>query len=262
MEQQTQENKFESRKYWITLPSFYADKATLSLSVIDSDCKVMVRIASVLPGAEGRPQAGQQKYDHKNAANFALNIFEVQALVSAYRYGIVANEPVSFLHQNNNASIIATFGTFNGRFNFSIRNVATGMSHQYFFNSHKAGKDSQTYIPHEVELFVNMLESVVKDVVMLSSKFLPASQTQTNQRVVYNQQSVQQPQQVQQNYQQQVYQQPAPQPQQVFNQQPAPANQYSSAPGTVAQQPMNPMTPQGNGLPSSSNEQNVGMFDF
>lgn len=243
MEQQIQDNKFESRKYWISLPAFYADKSTLSLSVIDSDCKVMLRIASVLPGMEGRPQAGQQKYDHKGAANFALNIFEIQAIVSAYRYGIVANEPVSFVHQNNNASIIATFGTFNGRYNFSIRNVTTGSSHQYFFNAHRAGKDSQTFIPHEVELFVNMLESVIKNSVMLSAKFIPAAQVfNKQQNNGYQQPTTQQPQMTapQQMVQQTMAQQPASQI--------APQQQMTA--------------PQTGGLPQSLNDQNVEMFNF
>lgn len=258
MEQQNQENKFESRKYWISLPAFYADKSTMSLSVIDSDCKVMIKIASVLPGMEGRPQAGQQKYDHRNASNFALNIFEVQAIVSAYRYGIVANEPVSFLHQNNNASIIATFGTFNGRYNFSIRNTATGSSHQYFFNAHKAGKDSQTYIPHEVDLFVNMLESVLANSVLLSAKFLPAAQvfnnTQQNRQQGngYQQPMNQQPAMTQ--YQNTSYQQPMPQ-------QVVPQQSQMATPQQPVKQPQM-ATPQPNGLPQSLNDQNVEMFNF
>lgn len=262
MEQQIQDNKFESRKYWISLPAFYADKSTLSLSVIDSDCKVMLRIASVLPGMEGRPQAGQQKYDHKGAANFALNIFEIQAIVSAYRYGIVANEPVSFVHQNNNASIIATFGTFNGRYNFSIRNVTTGSSHQYFFNAHRAGKDSQTFIPHEVELFVNMLESVIKNSVMLSAKFIPAAQVfNKQQNNGYQQPMTQQPTQ---QYQNAGYQQPMQQPKPQMT-----APQQMVQQPQIVQQPASQMTPQPQmaapqtgGLPQSLNDQNVEMFNF
>lgn len=258
METTTIENKFEARKYWISFPSFYADKSMLTMSLIDSDAKVMLKITPVLPGAEGRPVEGQQKYDHKNGSTFALNIFEIQALVTAYRYGYNMNEPTTFLHVNKGTNIICSFGTYNGRFNISIRNLGTQVSHQYFFNSMKLNKDSQTYINHETELFISMLESVLKELVLVCAKTIPAAQVSTTQQSsTYTQQKspayTNAPMQQQNNNMQQPMMQQQPQ---VMAQQP-----MTQQPMANVQSAMNNNSP----LPNSNN-MNEGMapsnFDF
>lgn len=205
------ETQYGSVNYWLQLHQFYSKKSSMSVTLVDSDGKVMIKVIPALdPNAQGRPQAGVAAFNYKAALNFTLNIAEIQAIITAYRRGMLMNEQLSFIHMKESGHNICSISFMNGYFSLTVNSGGNSLNHA--FMNHKLNKDSSTFINHEFELFVNMLDSVIKNIVDIKAKQYPVFVPKNNGQQGYNNSGSGYSQPQQNNYQQapqhQTYQQP------------------------------------------------------
>lgn len=167
-------NQSQTVNFWKPLHTFYTTNATMKISLIDSDGSVAITIAPSFPDVNGRPQAGQKRYDYSKQMTFKLSVVEMQAVIMGYRMGIYQNDQVSFLHMKGNGSaVLGSVSSYNNRLQFSIRELVQGGAVQnYAFNNLETKKDSKNYIPAEFELFLSILEGVINNLVFLKSGLL------------------------------------------------------------------------------------------
>lgn len=240
--QQSQTNPHAAANYWLPLHTYYSTTSSMSMKLLDSEAKVLIQITPALPGVSGKPQAGEKRYDYNAQSSFSLTLTEIQAIISAFRFAYFngEQEQLTFFHQKQGSSVIFGIQMTDKGPNISIYEQATQKRTGYMFQSHKMSKDSQTFIPHEFDLFIALLESVISSRVLVASKLIPAAPVSTGAKKNYNngggynngnnyQQRVQQPA-PQYNQMSQAPQQP-----QAAQYQPVQQQVYAAQPNTIPQ---------------------------
>lgn len=169
----SQENNNERRvtTYWLSLDRFYGKKSTMEVNLIDADSKVGINITpSINPeGNQGRPQAGVKAFDYERTVRFTLTNREVQAIVTAAKEGILFNNQISFIHQYNGNSNTFRIGVYNnGPLTVSILTNNGNVSHYLTPTNFNNG----ITINSEFEYFISLLESVLKNTVIIRGGLL------------------------------------------------------------------------------------------
>lgn len=235
METTQQQNQFKAVQHWCQLHTFYGKMASMTVTLVDSDCSVQIKLNPVIPGMEStRPTEGVKKFDYTKSVAITLNIGEIASIVSAYKSGAINQAPITFFHKVSDdpstgkaVGIIGGVSIYEGRLMFAITDQRKGQTNKFFFSSSKFGQQgNEVYVQTELSLFINILESVLNNIVMIKNKMLPVyvPKTENKQQTSYNNyQQSQQPTQYQQpnssyqqpqqpNYQASNNYQPQPQP--------------------------------------------------
>lgn len=185
-------NQNQKVNYWMSLYTFYTSTATLKLTLIDNEGSVAVSIAPMLEGISGRPESGQKRYNYDKQMTFKLNIVEIQSIIRSYRSGILQNDQLTIFHKKNNgSSVLGSISTYNGRLQFSIKElVQGGAGVNYAFNNMETRKDSGNFIPAEFDCFIAILEGIIQNFVFLKSglikEYTPTNKQQNRSNTQYN----------------------------------------------------------------------------
>lgn len=196
MEVNQNQNQFKAVQHWSQLHTFYGKMASMSMTLVDSDCSVQVKITPAIQGMENaRPTEGVKKFDYTKSVAITLNIGEIASIVSSYKTGAINQVPITFFHKVSDdpstgkaVGIIGGLSIYEGRIMFGITDQRKGQTSKFFFSSSKFGQQgSEIYIQTELTLFISILESVLNNIVMIKNKMLPVyipkgDNKQTNQQ--------------------------------------------------------------------------------